>query len=130
MAGKFPDAQIASTLNRLGLKTGPGNTWIEGRVRTVRSYHNLPVYDAKIAARTTLTLEEASERLGVSHKIVRRLIESGKITATQVVPCAPWEIPADAIESQEVLREIGKVKRRVRVTRTLPAGELPMFADS
>jgi DNA invertase Pin-like site-specific DNA recombinase len=128
MAGKFPDEQIASTLNRLGLKTGPGNTWIEGRVRAVRSYHNLPAYDAKIA-RTALTLEEASERLGVSHKIVRRLIESGKIAATQVVPCAPWEIPAAAIESQDVLREIGNVKRRVRVARTLTAGDLPLFTD-
>jgi DNA invertase Pin-like site-specific DNA recombinase len=128
MAGKFPDEQIASTLNRLGLKTGPGNTWIEGRVRAVKSYHNLPAYDAKIA-RTALTLEEASERLGVSHKIVRRLIESGKIAATQVVPCAPWEIPAAAIESQDVLREIGNVKRRVRVARTLTAGDLPLFTD-
>jgi Recombinase/Recombinase zinc beta ribbon domain len=129
MAGKFRDEQIASTLNRLGLKTGPGNTWIEGRVRAVRSYHNLPAYDAKVA-RTALTLEEASERLGVSHKIVRRLIESGKIAATQVVPCAPWEIPAAAIESQDVLREIGNVKRRVRVARTLTAGDLPLFTDS
>ena len=128
MAGKFPDEQIASTLNRLGLKTGHGNTWIEGRVRAVRSYHNLPAYDAKIA-RTALTLEEASERLGVSHKIVRRLIEYGKIAATQVVPCAPWEIPAAAIESQDVLREIGNVKRRVRVARTLTAEGLPLFTD-
>ena len=27
MAGRFPDEQIAATLNRLGLKTGSGNTW-------------------------------------------------------------------------------------------------------
>jgi len=27
MAGRFPDDQIAATLNRLGLQTGPGNTW-------------------------------------------------------------------------------------------------------
>ena len=129
MAGKFPDAQIASTLNRLGLKTGPGNTWIEGRVRTVRSYHNLPAYDAKTSTRDSLTLEETSERLGVSHKVVRRLIESGKIAATQVVPCAPWEISAKAIECEEVLREVDNVKRRVRVARVLPAADLPMFAD-
>ena len=27
MAGRFPDEQIAATLNRLGLKTGSGNNW-------------------------------------------------------------------------------------------------------
>ena len=27
MAGKFPDDQIAATLNRLGLRDGTGNTW-------------------------------------------------------------------------------------------------------
>jgi Recombinase zinc beta ribbon domain len=44
MAGKFPDDQIASTLNRLSLRTGKGNTWREGNVRTVRSYHQLPAF--------------------------------------------------------------------------------------
>ena len=29
MAGRFPDEQIASTLNRLGLKTGSGNNWVK-----------------------------------------------------------------------------------------------------
>jgi hypothetical protein len=33
MSGRFPDDQIAATLNRLGLKTGRGNTWNEGRGR-------------------------------------------------------------------------------------------------
>ena len=77
MAGRFPDDQIAATLNRLGLQTGPGNTWTEGRVRAVRSYHQLPPYSAA-TTRETLTLEQASERLGISHKVVRRLIEAQK----------------------------------------------------
>src|SRR3954452_7294436 len=86
MSGRFPDDQIAATLNRLGLKTGTGNTWNEGRIRSMRSYHEMPVYNATIKPRQTITLEEASERLGISHKVVRRLIESKKIPATQVVP--------------------------------------------
>lgn len=130
MAGKFPDDQIAATLNRLAFRTGTGNTWNEGRVRSVRGYHQLPVYDAKTSTRQTLTLEEASERLAVSHKVVRRLIESNKISATQVVPWAPWEIPAEAIECEEVLREVRNVKRRVRATPASPETELPMFAET
>ena len=111
MAGRFPDDQIAATLNRLGLQTGPGNTWNEGRVRSVRSYHQLPAYSAATTPRETVTLEQASERLGISHKVVRRLIEEQKIPATQVVPWAPWEISAAAIESADIVREIARLRR-------------------
>lgn len=127
MAGRFPDDQIAATLNRLGLKTGSGNNWIEARVRTARSYHQLPSYDPQLR-QNALTLEEASEKLGVSHKIVRRLIDSKLIPATQVVPWAPWEIPAEAIKSEQVLREVAAVKRGSRIQENAEEAELPMFA--
>jgi hypothetical protein len=126
MAGRFSDDQIAATLNRLGLKTGSGNNWVELRVRTARNYHELPSYDPKLR-QNILTLEDASERLGVSHKIVRRLIDSKIIAASQVVPLAPWEIPAAAIQSEQVLREIAAVKRSGRGKERREA-ELPMFA--
>jgi DNA invertase Pin-like site-specific DNA recombinase len=129
MAGRFPDDQIAATLNRLGLRTGPGNTWNEGRIRSLRSYHHLPTYDPTVSIRQSLTLEQASEQLQVSHKVVRRLIESGKIPATQIVPWAPWEISADAIVSEEVLREVRRVKRGTRVKIALPEVEPPMFQE-
>src|SRR5215469_12335417 len=110
MAGRFPDDQIAATLNRLGLKTGSGNNWVELRVRTARNYQGLPSYDPKLR-QNILTLEEASERLGVSHKIVRRLIDSKIIAASQVVPWAPWDIPAESIQSEEVLKQVAAAKR-------------------
>lgn len=127
MAGRFPDEQIAATLNRLGLKTGSGNNWVELRIRTARSYHDLPSYDPQLR-QSRLTLEEASERLGVSHKIVRRLIDSKMIPATQVVPWAPWEIPAESIQSEQVLREVAALKRGSRVKVSNEEAELPMFA--
>lgn len=127
MAGRFPDDQIAATLNRLGLKTGSGNNWVELRVRTARNYHELPSYDPKLR-QNILTLEEASDRLGVSHKIVRRLIDSKMIPASQVVPLAPWEIPAEAIQSEQVLREIAAVKRGTRVKEKFREAEVSMFA--
>jgi hypothetical protein len=130
MAGKFPDDQIAATLNRLNFRTGTGNTWTEGRIRSLRSYHEWPTYDAKTACRQALTLEETSKRLGVSHKIVRRLIDAGKISATQVVPWAPWEISLEAVESEEVLAAVRNAKRRVSVTSSASEPVLPRFADS
>jgi hypothetical protein len=130
MASRFPDDQIAATLNRLGLKTGTGNTWNEGRVRSVRSYHDLPAYNnAGLAPRQTVTLEEASERLGISHKVIRRLIESNKIPATQVVPWAPWEIPIEAIESVDVVQEVARAKRRPRSLTAANGPSMPMFAE-
>jgi DNA invertase Pin-like site-specific DNA recombinase len=128
MSGRFPDDQIAATLNRLGLKTGTGNTWNEGRVRSVRSYHELPACNDTLVPRQTVTLEEASERLGISHKVVRRLIESNKIPATQVVPWAPWEIPIDAIESVDVVQEVARAKRRPRNLTASTGPSMPMFA--
>lgn len=68
-------------------------------------------------------------RLAVSHKIVRRLIEAGKIPATQVVPCAPWEISAEAIESETILTEIKRIKERARFSRAVSVEDLPMFAE-
>jgi hypothetical protein len=75
-----------------------------------------------------LTLEEASEKLGVSHKIVRRLIDSKVIPATQVVPWAPWEIPAESVQSERVHREVAALKRGVGVKQRSGDAELPMFA--
>jgi DNA invertase Pin-like site-specific DNA recombinase len=129
MAGKFPDDQIAATLNRLAFRTGTGSTWTEGRIRSLRSYHEWPAYEVKTASRQGLTLEEASERLAVSHKMVRRLIDSGKIPATQVVPWAPWEISAEAMESEEVLQAVKNAKRRVRGTSAAPETILPIFVE-
>ena len=123
---RFPDDQIAATLNRLGLKTGSGNNWVELRIRTARSYHRLPSYDPDLR-QNMLTLEEASQSLGVSHKIVRRLIDSKVITATQVAPLAPWEIPAESIQSELVLREIAAMKRGGRIEERREETELPMF---
>lgn len=114
MAGRFPDEQIAATLNRLGLRTGTGNTWNEGRVRSVRCYHSLPAYAAANRDPNIVTLEEASERLRISHNVVRRLIEANRIPATQVVPWAPWEIPLAAIESDDLIREVAALRRRTQ----------------
>src|SRR5260370_8902524 len=76
MPGKFPDDQIAATLNRLGLKTGTGNTWNEGRVRSVRSYHELPACNPALVPSQTVTLKEASGRLAITPNVIHRLIKS------------------------------------------------------
>lgn len=120
MAGTFTDQQIASTLNRLGLRTGAINTWSEKRVYSARQYHQLPDYHPEQASDGIITLDQAAKRLGVSTSAVRRMIQRKVINATQVVPCAPWQVPEDQLESESVTKAIRDIKNRVRSPRTHP----------
>jgi hypothetical protein len=114
MAGAFPDHQIAATLNRLGLKTGAGNTWREGRIRSLRSHLGLANYDVNRAAQGSVTLEQAAAKLGVAIKTMKRLITEKVVIASQVVPCAPWQISAESLESEHVSERIREIRRRNR----------------
>lgn len=117
MAVDHTDEQIAITLNRLGLQTGTGNSWNEQRVYSARRYHQLPAFDSDRASGFA-TLEQAAQRLGVSAGTIRRMIERKALPATQVVPCAPWQISVKLLESDQVQEEIKKIKNGVRSPRT------------
>jgi DNA invertase Pin-like site-specific DNA recombinase len=112
LAGKFPDDQIAAIMNRLGLRTGGGNTWKQSRVASARNYHRYPAYDPKQATDGVVTLEQAAQRLGVSPRSVRRLIERKILPGSQVVGCAPWQIPAAALQSSAVQQAVKAFRKR------------------
>jgi len=118
MAGKFSDEQIAATLNRLKLRTGAGNNWNEQRVSSLRHYHMFPAYDPRTASTGMLTLEETAFRLGISATTVRRMIQQKLLPASQVVSCAPWQIPAEATQSEAVQNAVALIKSKTRVPRT------------
>ncbi len=112
MAKRWSDQQIAATLNRIGLRTGAGNPWNESRVAWVRSYHKLPGHDRSRAGDLVHTLEEAAKHLGICPNSVKQLIKDGVLHGRQVVPCAPWEIPAKALASEEVVHASEAIKAR------------------
>jgi excisionase family DNA binding protein len=129
MAPRFSDEQIAVTLNRLGLRTGLGNTWTEGRVRSARDTHGISACDRN-QPREHLTLEEAARHLGVSATTVRRLITTKQLAAQQVVPFAPWEISREALTSDVVRRSVTAIKHGVRLPQTHASDEQrPMFSE-
>ena len=99
LANVTPDSDIANVLNRLQLKTGKGNTWTEGRVKALRSYHGIPVYsEDRQAANGWLTMKKAAAFLGISPMSVKRLLEKGVIKGRQIVAYAPWLInPSSAL---------------------------------
>ncbi|EQD77999.1 transoposon resolvase, partial [mine drainage metagenome] len=69
------DQGIVSTLNRLGVRTGRGHAWTEGRLRAFRDTHHIAVYvEGERLARGELTMEETAVMLNLSTETVRRLI--------------------------------------------------------
>jgi DNA invertase Pin-like site-specific DNA recombinase len=133
MAGKFSDQQIAATMNRLRLRTGVGNSWNMMRVRSARSYYQLPAFredDDHANETKEVTVKVAAQRLNVSQWMVRRMIEEKILPARQVVVCAPWQIPVEALDSEEIRKEAMNVRNRVRVPRSQSSeGQQSMFSE-
>jgi DNA invertase Pin-like site-specific DNA recombinase len=121
MAGRWPDEQIAATLNRLRLRTGAGNTWNELRVRGVRERLDLPAHDPVKNERATLTLKQAAEHLGVSVTVVRKLIAQKQLCATQAAPSAPWEISAVALDAEPIRQAAQRAREGGHGVRTRAA---------
>ena len=113
MAGKYGDGDIAATLNRLSLRTGAGNSWTAQRVYGLRRQHDLPNFTGK-AEHGLVTLQQAAEQCGISELNIRRLIEQKVLPARQVVPCAPWEISLDTLNSAAVQQAIHSARNRKR----------------
>lgn len=117
MAGRFPDELIAATLNRLGLRTGVGNTWNKQRVYSLRHDRQFLPFNPD-APQPKVTLAEAAKRLQVSAASIRRMIAEETLPASQVVECAPWEIPAEALDSELVRKAVSNIRNRVTSPRT------------
>jgi hypothetical protein len=114
MAGKYKDNVIAATLNRLGFRTGMDNTWEEHRVRSARSHFRLPAYDPAATDDSLLTLEKAAKALRISARTVRRLVEDHILPATQIVPCAPWQIQRLDLGSSVVEQAVNDIRNKKR----------------
>ena len=103
LARQLNDASIASLLNRLGHRTGRGQSWTEMRVRSFRCDRGIPVYKAgEREDRGELTLEQAAEGLATSKMTVLRMISAGTLTASQACKGAPWVIKASELQRPEV----------------------------
>jgi len=93
LARVLSDGNIASVLNRLGVRTAKGNTWTQQRVRTFRNDHGVAVYrEGERAERGEMILHEAASRLQVSKMTVVRLIKDGILPAKQACIGAPYVI--------------------------------------
>jgi DNA invertase Pin-like site-specific DNA recombinase len=102
MAGRWPDREVAVALNRMRCKREDGSTWTETCVRTLRERLGIAPFAPAAAKERTVSMEEAARTLGICIGSVRRLIRDKILPATQVMRAAPWQIPASALDSEEV----------------------------
>jgi len=103
-------------LNRLGYKTGTGNSWTESRVNSVRRKHEIPAL-SKAAKQSWLNLEQAADALGVSRSFVKRLLAEEILPGRQVVPYAPWVIERVSLDLPQVQGAVAACSRGRRWPR-------------
>ena len=130
MCGRFADGEIAATLNRLGLRTGAGNSWNAQRVYALRRNHDLPNNRVSPTENNVVTLQEAADRLRVSPSRIRRMIEQRLLPATQVIACAPWEIPIEALNAPTVQQALNSTQTRARPRTQQTEGHALLFSES
>ncbi len=99
LARQMPDMAIAALLNRLGRRTGKGNSWKKAGVCGFRNKRGIPPYrEGERQERGEMTLNEAAAALKVDYQKARRLILEGRLPARQLCTGAPWVITAADVE--------------------------------
>ncbi len=127
MATRWSDADLAASLNRMGMPTGQGKTWTAHRVSSLRRVHGISAYRSADKKGEWLTLTEAAAALHVSPYRIRRLIKDGLLAAEQVVPRAPHQIRAEDLQRDSIVQAI---KRTNAPCRVIPQNQLSMFTDT
>lgn len=127
MAGRWSDANIAASLNRMGIRTGQGKTWTAHRVGSIRKVHGMHAYRSAEKNGVWLTMSEAAAKLGVTNHAIRRLIRERILPAEQVVPGAPYQIRAIELEDEAV---IAPLSRKGWPCQHGPENQLSMFPST
>jgi hypothetical protein len=118
------DTSIVTILNRLGYRTGNGNTWTEKRVQHVRHTNGFPACPPPDQSRCNNPL------LRVSEMIVCRLIARKILPAKQIVKFAPWMIERSHLDFPSIRKEIRRVHEGRRTGWAVSEKQAGLFADS
>jgi DNA invertase Pin-like site-specific DNA recombinase len=131
LGGKWSDRQLAVTMNRMRCTSDNGKAWTAVRVRELRERLNIAAHEPDTSGAEMISADQAAHRLKIWIGSVYQLIRKGILPASQLMPSAPWQIPAAALKSEAVkigLREIAARRphnfAKYRENRTL---KLPGF---
>ena len=103
-------------VNMKKLTTPGGLRWTRDRVqnfRRQRSIHGV----RRTEPDDSMTMNEVQKYLGVGHTGVLGLVRAGAVTTNQVTDFAPWRVSRDQLESDDVSRLVGILKRTGRLPR-------------
>jgi hypothetical protein len=102
LGGRWPDREVATTMNRMRCKPADGKAWTTVRVREFRERLGIAPFDPASRTVDAISAERAAARLGICVGSVHKLIREGLLPATQLMFSAPWQIPVAALESEAV----------------------------
>ena len=102
LGGRFPDRELAVTMNRMRCRSEDGGTWTMVRARELRERLGIAAFDPDTSGPETLSAQQTAHRLGIFITSVHQLIREGTLPARQLMPSAPWQIPTEAPESEAV----------------------------
>jgi DNA invertase Pin-like site-specific DNA recombinase len=111
MAPRYGDGEIASVLNRSGLRTGKDLRWNQTRVKTARRNYSIPGHTKTKPNPDILSLAQAAKHCEVSPYTIKQLVVCGLLENNQTVPYAPWEILKANLDSQHIQRTLERMKR-------------------
>jgi DNA invertase Pin-like site-specific DNA recombinase len=121
------DDWIAAALNRSSLHTGRGNYWTRERVVSLRTYYEIPCYQAdRRESEGWMNLGEAAKHIGISDRTLRLAIQRGEIEAQHPVSGGPWVLNRSALHTEAALRLVERV-RHSRRNLTVPTSEQVNF---
>lgn len=95
LAVYYTDATIAGILNRQERRTAGGHRFTANRVGNLRRHWHIPKFDPTSSAINSgelLTIQKASNILGVAPSTIHRWLADGFIAGEQITPGAPWQI--------------------------------------
>ena len=100
LGGRFPDRELAVTMNRMRCRSEDGGTWTTVRARELRERLGIAAFDPVTSGPETISAQETAHRIGIHITSVHQLIREGTLPARQLMPSAPWQIPAEALEKR------------------------------
>ena len=127
LGGRWPDRELAVTMNRMRCKTPDGLTWTTVRVAALRERLGVLAFDADADRPQTISADAAAHRLGICVSSVHKLIRNGVLPATQLMPSAPWQIPVEALATDQLRIGLQEIAER-RPTKALAAMDERLLA--
>ena|GEM_PF-1632930 len=102
LGGRWPDRELAVSMNRMRCKSQDGKTWTVVRVRELRERLGIAEFDPAQIREETISVDATARRLGICIGSVHRLIRSGTLPAEQLMHSAPWQISVAALDTEAV----------------------------